>query len=117
MSAYTLRRELDNLTDWHKPRFLQTIETDGPLVSGVIRIAANTTDRFWERHDGGDEILMILKGEATFTLDDGRGEFPVRAGDMIFMPKGVAHNAKITKDLEVFFITPTEGNVDWEDGA
>lgn len=119
MTAYRLSDELARLTGDQQPRFLKTMNADSAFMTGIIRIAAGSTDHAWERHDGGDELLIILSGQAVFNLKDRDDKHLTRqsvaAGDVIYMPRGIAHNALISEDLEILFITPSQGNQDWQD--
>lgn len=83
---------------------------------GVVKISA--ADGFWERHDGGDEILVILQGRMDFTLRylDTTETLSVDAGDILHIPQGVAHGAKIYEEAHILFFTPKEGNVSWTEG-
>ena len=85
---------------------------------GVIRIPAGSTTGFFERHDGGDELLLILAGRLVFTVHapDGTTEtVPLAAGDLLLIPRGHAHGAEIHEDVEILFLTPEHGNTAWSD--
>ncbi|MDO8108384.1 cupin domain-containing protein [Isoptericola sp. b441] len=42
-------------------------------------------------HPDSDEVLYIIEGEGEQTVADS-GKFPVRAGDSIYIPRGVEHS-------------------------
>ncbi|MFC9842841.1 cupin domain-containing protein [Streptomyces sp. NPDC060223] len=42
-------------------------------------------------HPESDEILYFIDGEGVQTVGDS-GEFPVKAGDFVFVPKGTLHS-------------------------
>lgn len=83
---------------------------------GVVRISA--TDSFWEQHNGGDEILIILQGRADFTLrnPDATETLSANSSDILHIPKGVAHGARIYEEAHILFFTPKEGNISWTEG-
>jgi quercetin dioxygenase-like cupin family protein len=89
---------------------------DGRCMVGVVRISK--ADGFWEQHDEGDEILVVLQGQADFTLQhpDGTEKILVNAGDVLHIPKGVPHGAKIYDEVQILFFTPREGNTSWTEG-
>lgn len=113
MSAFHLATEFAALSRTREPRILSDFRLDSTAMLGVIRIEAGSTDGSWERHDGGDELLVILKGHVRFRQYTARGEtqqFELRAGDVLFNPRGVAHGGEVLEDLEILFITAREGN-------
>jgi mannose-6-phosphate isomerase-like protein (cupin superfamily) len=65
----------------------------------------------WEMHPGGDEILFMLEGEATFVLglSDGFKEIALSAGRLLVIPKGVWHTAKVSKPARLLAITAGTG--------
>jgi quercetin dioxygenase-like cupin family protein len=92
------------------------LELDARHMIGVVRISA--ADGLWEQHNGGDEILVILQGRAEFTLHypDTTEMLSVNAGDILHIPKGVAHGAKIHEEVHILFFTPKEDNIAWTEG-
>ncbi len=54
--------------------------------ASLVRLepGAWSSQRHW--HEGEDELLVMIEGEATLVEDDGRT--PVRAGDVVAWPKG-----------------------------
>jgi mannose-6-phosphate isomerase-like protein (cupin superfamily) len=64
-------------------------------------------------HEKGEHVIFILSGEG-IELVEGK-EFPVKAGDVIFVPAGVKHTTlnKSEKDLRyIGFLTCTPGQED-----
>lgn len=101
-----------------RPDIMGGFQADGSAMIGLAHIAAGSTDHFWERHDGGDEILYLLEGQAVFTSIAGDGaqtELAVSAGDLIFLARNEAHRARVTADLKLIFVTPEDGNTAWTD--
>ncbi|HUR35763.1 MAG TPA: cupin domain-containing protein [Vicinamibacterales bacterium] len=45
-------------------------------------------------HAGMDKIYIVVEGEGVFLLDDAR--LPMRAGDVLIAPDGVAHGVENT---------------------
>ena len=58
--------------------------TDFGVSEVVLEPGAWSSQRHW--HDGEDEFLVMLEGEAMLVEDDGRT--PMRAGDLAVWPKG-----------------------------
>ncbi|PIG92257.1 cupin domain-containing protein [Gloeocapsopsis sp. IPPAS B-1203] len=90
-------------------------EFDQHMV-GVVRMT--TSDGFWEQHNDGDEILIILQGRMDFTLcyPNATATLAVEAGDILHIPQGVAHGAKIYEEVHILFFTPQVGNISWVEG-
>src|SRR5262245_55118522 len=61
----------------------------------------------WEMHPAGDEVLFMLEGKATFTLElsDGLKEVTLSAGRLLVIPKGVWHTAKVSEPSRLLAIT------------
>lgn len=104
--------------DPQEPDILASYTCDGQAMTGLVCIGAGSTDHFWERHDGGDELLLVMKGAACFTAvrKDGVAEtLNIGAGDLLILERGEAHQAHISEDLHIMFMTPRDGNVSWSD--
>lgn len=74
----------------------------------VLKPGAWSSQRHW--HDGEDEFVVMLTGEAV--LIDDAGETPVKAGDCISFPMGVengGHHLVNRSDAECSFIAVGAG--------
>jgi len=66
----------------------------------------------WEIHPAGDEIVMLLSGEATLVLETENGTEAAtlsNPGTYLVVPKGTWHTARISTPTRMLFITPGEG--------
>jgi mannose-6-phosphate isomerase-like protein (cupin superfamily) len=120
MSRFDLEQELAALRDPSAPRVLTSYVSAGPSMLGVATKLAGSTDGFWERHDMGDELLVVLRGRMTMTIraasgDESAETIEVGPGQIVFLPRGAPHSAHIIEDIDVLFITPTEGNAVWNE--
>lgn len=78
----------------------------------LVMIETSPTDwPAWECHSEGDELVIVLEGEAEFMqqIDGSELRFAVRAGDTVINPAGVWHTANVTKPLRAVYITPCPG--------
>ena len=68
----------------------------------TLKPGAWSSQRHW--HDGEDEFLVMLEGEAVLVEDDGRT--PLRAGDCAAWPKGSTngHHLRNETDADCVFI-------------
>lgn len=62
----------------------------------------------WERHSAGDEIVMILDGEATisFVVEEHETTAPLRSGEMVIVPQGTWHRFTTPDGVKVLSVTP-----------
>ena len=66
----------------------------------------------WERHPAGDEIVMLLAGEAKLVLKTAAGDEQVvldTAGSYVIVPRNTWHTARVAEAARMLFITPGEG--------
>lgn len=66
----------------------------------------------WEIHPMGDELVVLLEGQATLVLDEPGGERTVelrRAGEFALVPRGTWHTARVATPCRMLFVTPGEG--------
>lgn len=66
----------------------------------------------WEIHPAGDEVVILLSGEATILLEhtDGVSHITLRhANDTCIIPCNTWHTAQIAKDATLLFVTPGAG--------
>jgi mannose-6-phosphate isomerase-like protein (cupin superfamily) len=106
------------ILDFDRPRILADFDADGAVMVGVARLSRDTIHGLWERHDGGDEILVVIRGRLTATFREAREDrqLAAGAGDVILIPRGVPHSFAITSDeVELLFLTPRSGNTGWSD--
>jgi quercetin dioxygenase-like cupin family protein len=61
----------------------------------------------WERHPNGDEIVMILEGEAkVFLVHEGKQtEQRLKEGQLIVVPENTWHRLE-TKQVKILTVTP-----------
>lgn len=98
---------------------LANYEANVPSMVGAIRVRQPHDPNAWERHDHGDEVLAVISGSCTATLRDAQGHTITRditSGDVLVIPKGVAHSFKLHSDeVQVLFVTPETGTEEWTD--
>ncbi|NLD56045.1 MAG: cupin domain-containing protein [Burkholderiaceae bacterium] len=66
----------------------------------------------WERHPAGEELVMLLSGEATVVLEEGAGEHAVHLatpGSFVLVPPNVWHTARTSVPTTMLFLTPGAG--------
>ena len=66
----------------------------------------------WERHPAGEELVMLLAGEATVVLEESGRERVVQLsapGSYVLVPPNIWHTAKTTVPTTLLFLTPGAG--------
>ena len=66
----------------------------------------------WEMHPQGEEVVLLLSGEATFVLETDRGLERVRlsrTGEFVVVPRGTWHTADAAEPTTMLFITAGAG--------
>ena len=85
---------------------LTSEETNGALAIIDVRIVpGNEPPRHY--HSREDETNIILTGEITYFIGD--DIIKAKAGDIVFMPKGVPHNFKVTSSTASVRLIVTPG--------
>jgi uncharacterized cupin superfamily protein len=72
--------------------------SERPSQSGLYRMAVGEFDFVFP----GDQTSYVLEGAATIVLEDSR-TIEVRAGDMVFWPKGTTCRWSVTEKWTEFF--------------
>ena len=87
---------------WYRRLAPATGLTDFAASHVVLKPGAWSSQRHW--HDGEDEFLVMLSGEAVLVEDDGRSV--LRAGDIAAWPKGtgIGHHLINESDSDCSFI-------------
>jgi mannose-6-phosphate isomerase-like protein (cupin superfamily) len=79
-----------------------------PYRDGSIYVGHYTGSSEWERHESGDEIVLVLEGTTTVVLLSAGAEQHVQlaAGELVVVPKGVWHRFEGSRSLKVMSVTP-----------
>lgn len=97
------------------PDFYRKLEQRYPSFGGHILVQANHFSEdwpTWEVHPRGDELVILMTGQATFLLHTSEGDESrvlSKPGEYVVVPRGVWHTAKINEACSMLFITPGEG--------
>ena len=80
----------------------------------LVTTAEYSTDwPSWEIHPNGDEIVCLLSGAVTMTLEAADGSHSqiemTRSGSFAFIPRATWHTAKVARHSKMLFITAGEG--------
>lgn len=81
---------------WYRRLAPPTGISDFAASHVVLKPGGWSSQRHW--HDGEDEMLVMIAGEATLVEDDGR--WPMRAGDIAVWPKGSTNGHHLVNETD-----------------
>jgi mannose-6-phosphate isomerase-like protein (cupin superfamily) len=58
----------------------------------------------WHRHENEDELFLVVEGE--FAMEFRDRSVPVRAGELIVVPRGTEHRPVAAKEVHVLLFEP-----------
>ncbi len=97
------------------PNFFQELDQRGDGFKGHLLMSSFHFESdwdTWEMHPTGDEVVVLLSGEATFLLDIPNHPQQVtltESGSYVIVPRGVWHTAKTTVPTQMLFLTAGAG--------
>jgi mannose-6-phosphate isomerase-like protein (cupin superfamily) len=79
-----------------------------PYRDGAMYVGHYSGSSEWERHQGGDEIVLALEGTTTVVLLKSSGQERVFLAekDLVVVPAGIWHRFEDSEQLKVLTITP-----------
>lgn len=93
-----LETELEAVTELWSPRVVAT------LNGQMVKVAKLRGEFVWHRHDGEDEMFLVLKGSMRIQLED--GEVALAQGDCFVVPRGVRHNPIAEEECWIALFEP-----------
>ncbi|MFM2018456.1 MAG: hypothetical protein RL007_2112 [Bacteroidota bacterium] len=83
-----------------KKNFVKALHSDSLSSSFIIEIPAEVKLHYHAHHT---EQVVVLSGEADMRLGD--QNIHIKAGDVVFIPKGTPHSAKVTSTVPLRIIS------------
>lgn len=83
-----------------KKNFVKALHSDSLSSSFIIEIPAEVKMHYHAHHT---EQVVVLSGEADMRLGD--QNIHIKAGDVVFIPKGTPHSAKVTSPVPLRIIS------------
>ena len=79
-----------------------------PYRNGAISVGYYSGDSEWERHPGGDEIVMPLEGSTTlvFLVDGKEHRVSLNSGELVVVPQNCWHRFEGSSHLKLLGVTP-----------
>jgi mannose-6-phosphate isomerase-like protein (cupin superfamily) len=84
---------------------------DGPDGRLVCVVAQDATWDGWERHPGGEEVVVLLSGRVDLVqeIDGAERVIELHPGEALINPANVWHTARVHEPGLDLFITPGDG--------
>jgi mannose-6-phosphate isomerase-like protein (cupin superfamily) len=91
--------------------YQERFASDGAEGRLVCVLAQEATWDSWERHPGGEEVVVLLSGRVDLVqeLDGAEHVVELRPGQAVINPAGVWHTARVHEPGMALFITPGRG--------
>ena len=90
-----------------------------PYRNGSIFVGHYSGNTEWERHPGGDEIVMSIEGSTTVVLlvNGEEHRIDLNSGELVVVPQSYWHRFEGSTQLKVLSVTPqpTEHSLDLPD--
>jgi mannose-6-phosphate isomerase-like protein (cupin superfamily) len=79
-----------------------------PISDGAIYVGHYSGSSEWERHTGGDELVMVLQGTTTVVLLAGSAEERVflAESELLVVPAATWHRFENSEKLKILTVTP-----------
>ena len=107
-SAINLRDKLAKFADQWAPKVV------AEMNDYQFKLAKIQGEFVWHSHDETDEVFIVIDGEMSIELRDGRVE--LKAGEMFVVPKGVEHKPVANGECQMMLVEPA-GTVNTGDAA
>jgi len=106
MSEVNLEAKLATFSEHWQPR------TVSQFNGHDIMVVKAKGEFVWHKHDDTDDFFLVLKGNLTIELRDGKVH--LAPGELFVVPKGVEHRPVATEEVHLLLIepsgTPNTGN-------
>ena len=99
MKAINLAEKLATFTEHWQPR------TIGQFNGHDLLVVKAQGEFNWHKHDGTDDLFLVLKGRITIQMRD--GDVTVGPGELFVVPKGVEHCPFAEDEAHILLIEPT----------
>lgn len=96
---------------------LRDFRVDGGSSIGLAQLELSVSPDHWEVHDGGDELLFVVRGKLAVEVRQPDGTCnreTIGEGQCILIERGVAHAVRALESAAVLFMTPLEGSRSWQ---
>lgn len=100
IAATHLLAACEALTEHWSPRVV------GRVNDSYVKVAKLLGEFVWHRHDGEDELFLVLKGRLEIRYED--SSVTLGEGDFAVVPKGVLHQPVAREECCIALIEPVD---------
>jgi len=76
----------------------------GELNGQMVKLAKIQGEFIWHKHDHEDELFLVIEGE--FVMEFRDQNIPLKAGEMLIVPRGVEHRPVAEKECQILLFEP-----------
>ncbi|MEM9932808.1 MAG: cupin domain-containing protein [Bacteroidota bacterium] len=98
MEVINLEQKFSSFTDQWSPKVI------GQLNGQDVKLAKLEGEFVWHDHKHEDEMFLILKG--SLDIEFREGTKTLKAGEMIIVPRGVAHKPIAKEEVWIMLFEP-----------
>ena len=84
------------LTELWSPRVI------GEVDDFYVKVAKVRGTLAWHKHDGEDELFLVLKGRLRIEMEG--GPVDLREGEMVVVPRGALHNPVAEEECHLLLV-------------
>lgn len=99
MAKVNLAEKFSRIPELWSPRIA------AELNGQYLKLARLKGEFIWHRHEGEDELFLVVQGELRIQLR--HGEETLRAGEFLVVPRGVEHRPVAEEEVHVILLEPT----------
>jgi mannose-6-phosphate isomerase-like protein (cupin superfamily) len=97
-SVINLERELEKISEYWSPRVISQ------LNDYHFKLAKVRGEFVWHSHAETDEAFIVLDGELTIEMRDGR--VSLKKGELFIVPKGIEHRPVAKTECHLMLVEP-----------
>jgi mannose-6-phosphate isomerase-like protein (cupin superfamily) len=98
VTKINLAEKLGRFADQWSPKIV------ADLNDSHVKLAKVQGEFVWHQHADEDELFVVIRGELTIELRD--GEVTLGPGELVVIPKGVAHRPVAREEVHLMLIEP-----------
>jgi mannose-6-phosphate isomerase-like protein (cupin superfamily) len=98
VSKINLVEKFSCFTDQWSPKIV------ADLNDSHVKLAKVQGEFVWHAHAEEDELFMVMKGELTIELRDGR--IMLGPGELVVIPRGVEHRPVAAEEVHLLLVEP-----------
>jgi mannose-6-phosphate isomerase-like protein (cupin superfamily) len=76
----------------------------GEVNDSFVKLVKLRGDFVWHKHEGEDEMFLVVKGSITIRLRD--GDVRLGEGEFVIIPRGVEHKPVAEEEAHVLLFEP-----------